>query len=189
MRELSVPGAWVHTPEVHSDGRGTLHEAFRAEAVTAATGHPPSVAQANVCTTHRGAIRGVHYADVPPGQAKYVSCLRGAVLDVIVDLRVGSPSFGRWDAVELSEENHRSVYLAEGLGHALMGLTSSSAVMYLCSRPYTPAHEHGIHPLDPALALPWPADVPALLSDRDAQAPTLAEATRLGLLPRYDACR
>ena len=107
---------------------------------------------------------------------------------MIVHLRIGSPSLGQWDAVELSEENHRSVCLAEGLGHALMGLTASSAVMYLCSEPYTPAREHGVHPLDPALSLPWPADIPVLLSDRDAAAPTPAEAVRRGVLPRYDTC-
>ncbi|HEU4674409.1 MAG TPA: dTDP-4-dehydrorhamnose 3,5-epimerase, partial [Motilibacteraceae bacterium] len=135
-----------------------------------------------------GVVRGVHFADVPPSQAKYVSCLSGAVLDVVVDIRVGSPTFGRWDAVRLDDVDHRALYLAEGLGHAFMALTDGAVVSYLCSAPYAPQREHGLHPLDPGLALPWPADVEPLLSPKDAAAPTLAEALAAGLLPTYEDC-
>ena len=134
-------------------------------------------------------LRGLHFADTPPGQAKYVYCSRGAVLDVVVDLRTGSPTCGAWDAAELDDESLRSVYLAEGLGHAFLALADDTVVTYLCSRPYTPAAEHGVDPLDPDLALPWPSDIPPILSAKDRDAPGFAQARDEGLLPDWDTCR
>ena len=168
--------------------RGSFHESFRGDEVAADLGYRFNVAQANWSVSQRGVIRGVHFADVPPGQAKYVSCVRGAIIDVVVDLRVGSPGFGHTEAVRLDDENRRSVYLAEGLGHAFMALTAECAVVYLCSTPYTPGREHGVDPLDPALGIDWPSDVEPVLSPKDAAAPSLAEAQRDGLLPRYADC-
>jgi dTDP-4-dehydrorhamnose 3,5-epimerase len=130
----------------------------------------------------------VHFADVPPGQAKYISCVSGAVLDVIVDIRTGSPSYGRWEAVRLDDVDRRAVYIAEGLGHAFMALSEQATVMYLCSTGYAPGREHGVHALDPALGINWPSGVPPVLSAKDAAAPTLEEARREGLLPSYADC-
>jgi dTDP-4-dehydrorhamnose 3,5-epimerase len=133
----------------------------------------------------------VHFADVPPSQAKWVTCLHGAVVDVAVDIRVGSPTFGQWEAVELDDADRRAVYLSEGLGHAFMSVQDGSVVSYLCSTPYAPEREHGVHPLDPALGINWPtrtrdgAPMEPILSGKDAAAPTLAEAERQGLLPSY----
>jgi dTDP-4-dehydrorhamnose 3,5-epimerase len=186
--ELRVPGAWSFTPRQFSDPRGVFLEWFTAEALQTATGHPLTVAQANHSVSARGTLRGVHFADVPPGQAKYVYCTRGAVLDVVVDLRVGSPTFGVSDAVRLDEQDRRGIYLSEGLGHAFLALTDDANVTYLCSTPYAPGREHGVHPLDPELELPWPQDVEPLLSDKDTAAPTLAEARERGLLPSYEQC-
>ena len=106
-------------------------------------------------------MRGIHYADVPPSQAKYVTCVRGAVLDVIVDIRVGSPAFGRYDAVRLDDDERAAVYLSEGLGHAFVALTDDATVVYLCSEVYSPTREHGITPPDPDLGIEWPARRPA----------------------------
>jgi dTDP-4-dehydrorhamnose 3,5-epimerase len=189
MRELTIEGAWVHTPQVHRDHRGSLMEWFGGAEFADRTGRPFRLAQGNCVVTRRGAIRGIHYADVPPGQAKYVTCAAGAVLDVVVDLRTGSATFGRWEAVTLDEGERRAVYLAEGLGHALMALSREATVLYLCSTPYAPDREHGIHPLDPEIGIAWPPDVPPVLSERDASAPTLAEAGAAGLLPSYHGCR
>ena len=186
--ELKVPGAWSFTPRQFPDPRGVFLEWFKAGVLAEAVGHPLTVKQANHSVSSRGTLRGVHFADVPPGQAKYVYCTRGAVLDVIVDIRVGSPTFGVSDAVRLDDADRRGVYLSEGLGHAFLALTDDANVTYLCSEPYNPGHEHGVHPLDPELDLPWPDDVEPLLSDKDAAAPTLAEAQASGLLPSYDAC-
>lgn len=186
--ELKVPGAWVFTPRQFPDPRGVFLEWFKAGVLEQAVGHPLTVKQANHSASSRGTLRGVHFADVPPGQAKYVYCTRGAVLDVVVDIRVGSPTFGISDAVRLDDVDRRGIYLSEGLGHAFLALTDDANVTYLCSEPYNPGHEHGIHPLDPELGLPWPADVEPLLSEKDAAAPTLAEARDSGLLPSYDDC-
>ncbi len=186
--ELKVPGAWSFTPRQFPDPRGVFLEWFKADALEQVLGHRLQVAQANHSVSARGTLRGVHFADVPPGQAKYVYCTRGAVLDVVVDLRVGSPTFGVSDAVRLDDQDRRGVYLSEGLGHAFLALTDDANVTYLCSTPYAPGREHGISPLDPALDLPWPDDVEPLLSDKDAAAPTLEQARESGLLPHWDAC-
>ncbi|MGW4568076.1 dTDP-4-dehydrorhamnose 3,5-epimerase [Streptomyces sp. NPDC004561] len=188
MRALGVEGAWVDTPRVFTDDRGRFHEWFRGGAFRDSTGHGFSLAQANCSRSVRGTLRGIHYAAVPPGQAKYVTCVSGAVLDVVVDIRVGSPGFGTWEAVRLDDTTHRGVYLSEGLGHAFMALEDNSTVVYLCSEGYAPEREHGIDPLDPALAIAWPKDLAPLLSGKDAAAPTLEEAGRKGLLPSFEDC-
>lgn len=188
MRELCITGAWIHDPPAFTDSRGSFHEWFRGGDFRAALGHDLKLAQANCSVSSRGTLRGIHFADVPPGQAKYVTCLRGAVLDVVVDIRVGSPTYRRWEAVRLDDVEHRAVYLAEGLGHGFMALTDHSTVVYLCSESYDPGREHGVHPLDPYLDIAWPAGVQPLLSDKDAQAPTIVEAERQGLLPHYADC-
>ncbi|MFD4814939.1 dTDP-4-dehydrorhamnose 3,5-epimerase family protein [Streptomyces sp. NPDC058418] len=189
MRQLSVEGAWVEEPKVFPDSRGSFHEWFKTPDVTEAAGHPLHLAQANCSISSRGTLRGIHFADVPPSQAKYVKCVRGAVLDVIVDIRVGSPTYRQWEAVRLDDVDHHSVYLAEGLGHAFMALTDDATVIYLCSTGYAPGREHGLNPLDPAIGIEWPEGITPLLSDKDAVAPTLAEAEAQGLLPSYEDCR
>ncbi|MFJ1841728.1 dTDP-4-dehydrorhamnose 3,5-epimerase [Streptomyces sp. NPDC088146] len=189
MRQLSIAGAWVHEPKVFPDSRGSFHEWFKASELSEAVGHTLRLAQANFSHSSRGTLRGVHFADVPPSQAKYVKCVRGAVLDVIVDIRVGSPTYKRWEAVRLDDADHHAVYLAEGLGHAFMALTDDASVVYLCSEGYAPGREHGINPLDPGLGIEWPAEITPLLSDKDAAAPSLAEAEEQGLLPSYEACQ
>lgn len=188
MRQLGISGAWVHEPKVLADSRGSFHEWFREADFAAATGRPLRLAQANCSVSARGTLRGVHFADVPPSQAKYVKCARGAILDVVVDVRVGSPTFGQWEAIRLDDADHTAVFLSEGLGHAFLALTDDATVVYLCSEGYAPTREHGVNPLDPALGIEWPAGIEPLLSDKDAQAPTLDEARRRGLLPSYDEC-
>ena len=193
VTELAVPGAWSFTPRQFPDPRGVFLEWFKADVLAEAVGHPLTVKQANHSVSSRGTLRGVHFADVAPGQAKYVYCSRGAVLDVIVDLRVGSLTFGVSDAVRLDDVDRRGVYLSEGLGHAFLALTDDANVTYLCSEPYAPGREHGVNPLDPELDLPWVGgrmdDVEALLSEKDAAAPTLAQAKESGLLPDYAQCQ
>jgi dTDP-4-dehydrorhamnose 3,5-epimerase len=188
MDPLGIDGAWLSTPRIHPDSRGSFHEAFRGGELAETIGHPLTVAQVNCAVSRRGALRGVHFCDVPPGQAKYVMCVSGAIKDVVVDLREGSPSFGEWAAVTLDDREHAALYLSEGLGHAFMTLTDEATVTYLCSTPYAPGAEHGIHPLDPALGIDWPAGIEPILSPKDASAPTLEQARRAGLLPRHADC-
>lgn len=189
VRELAVPGALEFTPRQHGDDRGLFLEWFKVEELQAAVGHPLTLAQANLSVSRAATLRGVHFADVPPGQAKYVTCPAGAVLDFIVDIRVGSPTFGATDVVRLDGKDRRAVYLSEGLGHAFLALEDNSTLTYLCSTGYSPGREHGINPLDPALGLALPDGVDFLLSDKDRDAPTLAEAAESGLLPTWDACQ
>lgn len=183
-----IEGVWEFTPVLRPDDRGVFLESFKASVFEEAVGHPLDLQQMNISVSKAGTVRGVHFADVPPGQAKYVQCFSGRILDVVVDIRVGSPTFGQWEAVELSSDARNALYIAEGLGHAFCALTESVTVGYLCSEPYAPTREHGITPVDPALALPWPTDLELLLSPKDAEAPTLARAAESGLLPRYDEC-
>ena len=187
IRPLSVEGAWEITPKLHGDPRGLFTEWYRFDHLAEAVGHPLDLRQANLSVSAAGVVRGVHFADVPPGQAKYVTCVRGAVLDVVVDLRVGSPTFGTWEGVRLDDTERAAVYLSEGLGHGFCALTDDATLTYLCSASYSPTGEHGVHPLDPDLGIDWPAGTP-LLSAKDETAPTLAEALAGGLLPNYQEC-
>ncbi|RJK95343.1 dTDP-4-dehydrorhamnose 3,5-epimerase [Vallicoccus soli] len=191
IRELAVPDAYELTPRQFPDDRGTFLEWYRHEALTEAVGHPLDLRQANCSVSRRGTVRGIHFADVPPSQAKYVTCISGAVLDVVVDIRTGSPTFGTYDAVRLDDVDRRAVYLSEGLGHAFVALTDDAAVVYLCSTTYSPGREHGTTPTDPDLGIDWQAlsGADPLLSPKDEAAPTLAAAAEQGLLPSYEECR
>ena len=184
FRELEIPGAWELTPTVHADARGVFYEWFADAEFTAMTGHRLDLRQANVSVSAAGVLRGLHFAQLPPSQAKYVTCLRGSVFDVVVDIRVGSPTFGRWDSVLLDDVDHHTVYLSEGLAHGFLALQNDSTVSYLCSAGYSPEREHTISALDPTLGIEWPVSAPTL-SDRDAAAPTLAQTQAAGLLPSW----
>ena len=188
VRELAVPGAWEFTPRQFPDERGVFLEWFRADVVSATIGHSLEIAQSNQSISKRGTLRGIHFADLPPSQAKYVYCPSGAVLDAVIDIRAGSPTFGVVDTVRLDDADRRAVYLSEGLGHAFMALTDDAVVTYLCSTNYAPEREHGVNPLDKELSIPWPDDVEPILSDKDRAAPTLNDAAARGLLPTFAEC-
>ena len=183
VRELSIAGAFEFTPTQFPDERGAFLEWFKADEFVQSVGHHLDLQQANCSISRRGVVRGIHFSDVPPGQAKYVTCVRGAVLDVVVDVRLGSPTFGTHEFVRLDDTDRRAVYLSEGLGHGFSALEDDSTVMYLCSTGYAPAREHGINPFDTALGIGWPSDVEPIVSEKDQQAPTLEQARVRGLLP------
>ncbi|HEY5248599.1 MAG TPA: dTDP-4-dehydrorhamnose 3,5-epimerase [Dermatophilaceae bacterium] len=188
IRALNIKGSFEITPRQFPDDRGVFLESFRGDRLAEAVGHRLDVIQTNVSVSSRGTVRGVHFADVPPSQAKYVTALSGSFIDFVIDIRVGSPTFGQWDSVLLDTIDRRAIYLAEGLGHAICSLEDDSTVMYLCSATYNPAREHAINPLDPELGLVLPDGVTPVLSAKDAAAPSLSEAAAQGLLPRYDEC-
>jgi len=195
VEQLSIDGAFVVTPKQHGDARGMFAEVFKEPFFVAAAGHPFQLKQANCSVSAAGTIRGVHYAEVPPSQAKYVMCPKGAILDIVVDIRVGSPTFGQWEAVLLDDVDRKAVYLSEGLGHAFCALEDGTTVIYLCSEPYNPGREHGINPLDETLAITWPTvdragnPMAPLLSDKDTAAPSFLEAQANGALPTYQQAR
>ena len=188
-RPLAIPGAVEFTPAQHGDERGVFVENFRFEPLEEALGHPFTVRQGNTSVSRRGTVRGIHYALVPPGQAKYVMCAKGAVLDYVIDLRVGSPAFGSWESVLLDDVDRRAVYLAEGLGHCFVALSDDAIVSYLVSQVFNPQREVGISPNDPEIGLVFPPEAgELLLSPKDVAAPSLSEARANGMLPDYDEC-
>ncbi|NYD66685.1 dTDP-4-dehydrorhamnose 3,5-epimerase [Agromyces atrinae] len=190
IRELSVPDAYEITPKQFGDDRGLFAEWYRFDALEDVVGHALDLKQANLSVSKRGVLRGIHFADLPGGQAKYVMAAHGAVLDFAIDIRVGSPTFGKWDSVLLDDVDRRAIYVGEGIGHAFVALTDDATVTYLCSDVFRPEREHGINPLDPEIGLRIPAEAgEALLSPKDAEAPTLAEALESGLLPTWEAAR
>lgn len=188
FRELRVPGAWEITPAIHPDPRGLFFEWFTDREFTEMTGHRLDLHQANVSVSSAGVLRGLHFAQLPPSQAKYVTCLRGAVFDVVVDIRVGSPTFGQWDSVLLDDQDRRSIYLSEGLAHGFLAMEENSTVAYMCSAGYAPGREHTIRATDPAIGIDWPIS-DFVLSDRDAEAPLLADVEAAGQLPTWDEAR
>jgi dTDP-4-dehydrorhamnose 3,5-epimerase len=187
IRPLSIAGAWEITPVQHGDPRGMFLEWYRFDLLEAEVGHPLRLAQGNLSVSAPGVVRGIHYADVPPGQAKYVMCTQGALWDVVVDLRAGSPTFGQAEGVLLDDRDRRAVYIGEGLGHGFCALTDGATLTYLCSETYNPQGERVVHPLDPDLAIQWPVGEPQL-SARDAAGPSLAQSLAEGVLPRLDVC-
>lgn len=188
VRELRIPGAWEITPALHGDSRGLFFEWLTDRGFTGFAGHRLDVRQANCSVSSAGVLRGLHFAQLPPSQAKYVTCVSGAVFDVVVDIRVGSPTFGQWDSVLLDDSARRTIYISEGLGHGFLALQDNSTVMYLCSAEYNPQREHTIRATDPGLAIDWPLVDGAApsLSDRDAAAPSLDEVRAAGLLPTWE---
>ncbi|MFP3464423.1 dTDP-4-dehydrorhamnose 3,5-epimerase family protein [Leifsonia sp. SIMBA_070] len=190
IRELSIPDSYEITPKQHADDRGVFLEWYRFDRLEEAVGHRLDLRQANTSVSRRGSVRGIHFADIPPGQAKYVTATHGAVLDYVIDIRVGSPTFGQWDSVLLDDTDRRAIYIAEGLGHCFVALTDDATVSYLVTDVYNPGREHGINPLDPDIALRFPDQAgEPLLSPKDTEAPSLAEAAASGLLPTWDEAR
>jgi len=190
IRELSVPDSYEITPVQRADDRGVFLEWYRFDELVEVVGHPLDLRQANLSVSKKGVVRGIHFADIPLGQAKYVTVAHGAVLDFVVDIRVGSPTFGQWDTVRLDDVDRRAIYIAEGLGHAFVALTPDATVSYLVTDTYRATKEHGINPLDARVGLVFPDEAAELiLSPKDTNAPSLDEAAASGLLPAYDDVR
>jgi dTDP-4-dehydrorhamnose 3,5-epimerase len=190
IRELKIPDSYEITPKQFGDDRGVFLEWYRFDRLEETIGHSIDLRQANTSVSKRGVVRGIHFADVPRGQAKYVTATHGAVLDYVIDIRVGSPTFGQWDSVLLDGVDRRAIYLAEGLGHAFVALTDDATVSYLVTDTFDAEREHGIDPLDPEIGLVFPPEAgEALLSPKDTAAPGLSEAADAGLLPTWDDMR
>ena len=181
VTELSIPGLRVIEPDVRADGRGTLTELWH-EPRHADAGIASRFVQQNMSRSRPGVLRGLHVQH-PNAQAKLISVLGGEIFDVAVDVRRGSPTFGRWDSVILSARNGRQLWIPEGFAHGFCVTGDSAIVLYQLSACHDPAAELTIAWNDPALAIAWPVRRP-VLSDRDRLAPTLAEINP-ALLPPY----
>ena len=179
--ESDLPGCLVLEPQVFGDERGFFYESFNHDKL-AVHGLRPTFVQGNVSSSTRGVLRGLHY-QWPKPQGKLVSVLEGEVWDVAVDIRRGSPTFGRWTGVVLSAENKRHFWIPEGFAHGFVTLSERALFTYLCTATYDRTADAGIRWDDPALAIDWPASAP-LLSDKDAKAPLLGDVPE-GRLPVF----
>lgn len=185
IAETAVPGAYVITPRHLVDERGAFFEHFRAERLAETLGHPFVPRQINYSVSRRNTLRGIHSVAIPPGQAKYVTCVRGALRDIVVDLRVGSPAFGTYESTLLDAESGRGLYIPEGVGHGFLALTDDTCICYVLSSEHVPGTQIDINPLDPDLALPWGFDEPPVMSEKDAHAPGVVEAEAAGVLAKW----
>jgi dTDP-4-dehydrorhamnose 3,5-epimerase len=186
LQELSIAGAYVATHRVFPDERGLFREWFKAEEV-ASIDKDFSVQQANYSKSNQWVIRGIHYSLAPQGQAKVVTCASGTIVDVLVDLRIGSPSYLKIEYVELSEDSGKVIYIPSGVGHGFIVASETAAVVYLTSSGYAPEYEKAICPTDRELGVNWPLPVgeAGIISKADTEAPTLAQAKDSGALPNF----
>jgi dTDP-4-dehydrorhamnose 3,5-epimerase len=172
-----IEGVFVYSPQRHSDNRGHFEEQFKLSEFSSQVGVEFKVRQVNQSSSSKGVLRGIHYTEGSPGQAKYVSCPRGSVWDVAVDLRQHSPSYGKWFSEILSVDNGKSIFIPEGMGHAFVALEDDSVVNYLCSTEFDPSLDRALNPFSPKLAIKF--DSLALshgiesfvLSEKDSAAP------------------
>lgn len=182
-QETNIEGVFLFVPSIFEDSRGIFFESFRANECLRETGLSFEVKQVNNSRSRRGALRGIHFKKSPPGQAKFVSVTQGRILDLAIDLRQSSETFGQWQAFELSGENKHSLLLGDGIGHAFLALEDNSNVVYLCDSEFEPENEFGIHPLRAGVDWQQLADpfgiLDFVLSKRDSTAPSLKDAQQL----------
>jgi dTDP-4-dehydrorhamnose 3,5-epimerase len=185
FQSLEIEGAWLVESPVWSDNRGFFREWFKSEDVKKVAGRDFTVEQANISSSIKGTVRGIHYSLAEKGQAKWVTCVSGSIKDVIVDIRPNSKTYGKWIEIELNGTSGNAVLIGEGLGHGFVSLTDVATVAYLVSSQFSPTQEFEINPLDPAIGIKWGLSLSELkISDKDKNAPTLEERKKEGKLPR-----
>ena len=187
LTPLGIEGAWLAESPVWSDDRGFFREWFKREEILSKTGIDFSAQQANISVSNKGVIRGLHYSLAPQGQAKWVTCVRGSIIDVIVDIRPNSPTFKKIAYVSLNEEDGKSILIGSGLGHGFIAVVETNVISYLLSSPYSPELEHAINLMDPDLKINWHSELimgtDLIMSERDLLSPTLQEQKTRNYLP------
>jgi dTDP-4-dehydrorhamnose 3,5-epimerase len=185
---LNIDGSWIIELKKFEDSRGFFYESFREEIAKKYFGREFLIKQSNTSVSKKGSVRGIHYALVPPSQAKYVQCQKGSIIDYVIDIRVGSPTFSQFVEVELSATNPQAIFIEEGLAHAFVALEDETVVTYFVSENYNTEREKGINPFDSDLNIKWP-DINLELSEKDKIAISLKEAQVQNLLPMFDDCK
>lgn len=183
VRQTSLPGVLIVEPNVFGDERGFFMESWKSASYEQA-GIPQLMSQSNFSKSSYGVIRGLHYQH-PQSQGKLVSVLEGSIFDVAVDIRRGSPNFGKWTALELTADNHLQLYVPEGFAHGFCALTESALVHYMCTNQFAPEFDAAIAWNDPDIGIDWPIE-PDSVSEKDSRAPCLAEISS-ARLPGYEA--
>ena len=184
-RPLSIHGAWLLQSRVFADDRGTFSEWFKSSLLTELTGESFEPVQANVSVSNAGVIRGIHYSLAPRGQAKLVTVLRGSILDVAIDVRVGSPTFGKYQSVTMAAGDGQAMFLRHDMAHAFQALEDNTVVSYLVSSEYSPTEEKEISPMCTRLSINWDASMRPVLSEKDRAAPDLDQQHTSELLPLF----
>lgn len=181
IEELGIEGVWIARSPIHQDERGFFREWFKSDEIKTLLGRTFEVKQANISSSKKGVLRGIHYSQAREGQGKWVICVSGSIWDVVVDIRPSSPTFKKWIGIEMKGDRGDALFISEGLGHAFIALEDNSHIAYLLTSPYSPADEFEIHPLDPDLAIAWPIENVSL-STKDAAAPSFREQYESGRL-------
>ena len=185
---LKISGSWLIEFQKFEDNRGYFYESFKEEDFRKQIGRQLSIKQTNTSSSSKGSVRGIHYALVPPSQAKLVQCQRGSIKDYVIDIRVGSPTFGEFEAIELNENSPTAIFIEEGLAHAFVALENNTIVTYYVSEKFNPEREKGINPFDSDLNIKWPK-IDLELSGKDKLAISLKEAQVQNLLPMFTDCK
>ena len=174
IEELNIRGSFLITPKLHEDDRGCFFEALRTDVLDDQRDDPFRPEQMNISISRQGTLRGIHASTAPAGQAKYITCVAGSIVDLVVDLSHGSKTFGRWSLVELDSSNGKCVFVPPWAGHAFLATSHVAKVVYLTSSTYSPDEEFVIDALDADLAIPWPSNCDFVRSTRDRKAPSFA---------------
>jgi dTDP-4-dehydrorhamnose 3,5-epimerase len=185
---LKIYGSWKIEFQKFEDNRGFFYESFKAEEFQKLFGRNFDIKQTNTSSSSKGSVRGIHYALVPPSQAKLVQCQSGSIKDYVIDIRIGSPTFGQFEEITLDEKSASAIFIEEGLAHAFVALENNTIVTYYVSEKYNPEREKGINPFDKTLNVKWP-DIKLILSEKDKEAISLEESKNQGLLPSFDGCK
>jgi dTDP-4-dehydrorhamnose 3,5-epimerase len=185
LTPLGIDGAWLAESPIWNDDRGFFREWFKSAGVQATTGIEFSIQQANISQSSRDVIRGIHYSLAPAGQSKWITCVSGAIKDVIVDIRPNSQTYGKWEEVELNDKSGKAVFISEGLGHGFLTLQNNTTVAYLLSTPYSEADEYELNPFDSEISINWGIKIEdAKISTKDLNAPSLETLRKIGKLPK-----
>jgi len=180
--KLGIEGLWLFTFPIHTDKRGFFREWYKGDEIEKVVGRKFETKQANISSSDKGVLRGIHYSLGLEGQGKLVTCVSGAIWDVVVDLRKDSSTFRKWVGTSLDSKKGEALFISEGLGHGFQSLEESSTVTYLLTSPYSPVFEYELNPFDPELGISWPLEN-SILSKKDTQARSLQNLNDAGLLP------
>jgi dTDP-4-dehydrorhamnose 3,5-epimerase len=182
IQKLSISGSWQTYSPLINDSRGVFKELFKQSTNVENTNLHLKVAQTNLSISKKGVIRGIHYSLNPLAQWKSISCISGSILDIVVDIRFDSPTFGSYEEVELNDTNGKSILIQGNLGHAFQALTDNAIVLYNLSSEYIPEFENEINPLDELININWPISE-QIFSEKDFNAPSLLEKYKIAALP------
>lgn len=180
--QMSIQGAWISEPKVWADERGSFHEVLKVSDLELQLDRHFLVRQVNQSSSSKGVLRGIHWTDSEEGQAKYLSCTSGALWDFVVDLRPNSSTFGAWDAVLLSANNRKSIFISEGLGHGFLALEDNTTATYLCSSEFNPGSDKVLNPFSSQLGIDFSSIAEKykitkfILSEKDASSKDFSKA-------------